>query len=89
MSAAIAIIDPEPSIVTVYCVQPFWWDRRKLSAGRLRQFKQEEDAVQAGLALSLKEVGVLVFSVTGNPEADYWEEPRLLASHGEVPALST
>ena len=74
--------------VTVYCVQSFWRDRRKLAAGRLRQFKNEADARMAGESASRRDAGVIVFAITGNPEADYWDEPRLLASYGDVPDLA-
>jgi hypothetical protein len=79
---------PATNILTVYCVQSFWRDRHKLSAGRLRQYRDRDVALTAARALRVRDAGVVVFSVRGNPEADYWEEPRLLATFGETPELA-
>jgi hypothetical protein len=70
---------------TVYCVQAYGKKGRTLTKGALRQFGTEQEAADVGQLLSRRVVGVVVFSVSGEPAADYWEEPRLLATHGEVP----
>lgn len=72
---------------TIYCVQSFWRDGRKLAQGELRQFKKEPDAMRVGESLARRNAGSIVYSVTGNAEFDDWSEPRLLARHGETPAI--
>ena len=70
---------------TIYCVQAFWKNDRKLAMGAMRQFKTEEAAREAGLSASRRNVGVLVYSVEGCAELDDWGDPRVLARHGDVP----
>jgi hypothetical protein len=70
---------------TIYCVQPYWQDRRKLAQGRLRQFRSESAAIKAGEAAGRANAGAVVYSVNGDPEFDVWSEPRLIAQHGLVP----
>lgn len=72
---------------TIYCVQPFWKDGRKLARGPLKQFKKEEEARAAGEVAAKRNAGVLVFSVAGSPEADVWDEPIVILKRGDVPAL--
>lgn len=70
---------------TVYCVQAFWHDGRKLAKGRLRQFLDEDLARQAGRAASGAHAGVVVFRVRGEPEFETWSEPEVLDAYGTVP----
>ena len=77
--------EPRSRLVTIYCVQAYWRDREKLAKGRFQQFGTEAAARGAGKAAALRNAGVVVFSVRGSPEADYWEEPMVLAIHGEKP----
>lgn len=73
--------------VTVFCVQPFWLDRRKLVHGQRRQFKKAEEALRAGEAAARRNAGAIVYSVEGDPEYDDWAEPKVLASLGQVPEV--
>lgn len=68
-----------------YNVQAFERIKGKLRQGRLRQFKTEAEATRMGDVLLSKVAGVLVFKIEGNPEADDWDEPVLIAQHGDVP----
>lgn len=75
--------------VTVYCVQPFCRaGASKLASGDLRQFEAEHVALRAGHIAAIKQGGAIVYSVAGDPEADHWESPRLVASMGDVPEIS-
>jgi len=87
MASAIPLHDEGAATneVTVYCVQAYWRDREKLARGRFRQFAKEEAAIGAGKAAAIRNAGVVVFSVSGHPEADYWEEPVVIATFGDVP----
>lgn len=73
---------------TVYCVQTYWRDRRRLNMGDLRQFMKEDEARSAGERSALRQDGVIVYALTGEPEFDYWGEPRVLATYGETPVAS-
>lgn len=71
--------------VTIYCVQSYWKDRRRLNTGDLRQFKDEAKARSHGERASRRQDGVLVYSLSGDPELDWWGKPTVLASYGETP----
>lgn len=71
---------------TIFCVQTYWRAGRRLEMGQLRQFADEAPAREAGLALSKRMPAVLVYAITGEPEADFWDEPQLLEKYGAVPA---
>lgn len=75
------------SSVTVYCVETFWRNKGHMEKGQLRQFGCPDQALSAGRALSSRMPGVLVYRVSGSPKVDYWEEPVVLAAHGDTPGL--
>lgn len=58
-----------------------------MEKGQLRQFGCPDQALSAGRALSSRMPGVLVYRVSGSPKVDYWEEPIVLAAHGDTPQL--
>lgn len=58
-----------------------------MEKGQLRQFGCPDQALSAGRALSSRMPGVLVYQVSGSPKVDYWEEPVVLAAHGDTPQL--
>lgn len=70
---------------TYYGVQPFWHDGRRLARGDLQQFRTEVEATRAAERLYDNHAGVLVYSVTGDPDYDAWQEPRTIATLGSVP----
>ncbi|MDO8912330.1 MAG: hypothetical protein Q8N10_03470 [Phenylobacterium sp.] len=74
--------------VTIYCVQPYWTDGRKLAHGSLRQFKRRSDAIRAGETAARRNAGAIVYVVEGDPEFESWSRPRLLAAHGQVPEVA-
>lgn len=72
---------------TIYCAQAFWPRRGRLKGGEVHQFLNKERAIEGGRALATGAPGVAVFSVDGYPDVDLWEEPRMLETFGEVPAI--
>ena len=72
---------------TIYCAQAFWPRRGRLKGGEVHQFLNRERAVEGGRALATGAPGVAVFSVDGYPDIDLWDEPRMLETFGEVPAI--
>jgi hypothetical protein len=72
---------------TIYCAQAFWPRRGRLKGGEVHQFLNRERAVEGGRALATGAPGVAVFSVDGYPDIDLWEDPKLLETFGEVPAI--
>lgn len=73
--------------VTIYCVQPFWRDGRKLAHGALQQYACEVKARRAGERSARRLDGAIVYSVTGDPIFEEWSQPRLIAALGQVPRL--
>lgn len=73
------------SSVTVYCVETFWRNKGRVEKGQLLQFGCPDQALSAGRALSSRMPGVLVYRVSGSPKVDYWEEPVVMATHGDTP----
>lgn len=73
---------------TIFCVQTYWRQGRRMEAGQLRQFAQEADARSVGKSLSGRMPGVLVYAITGEPEADFWDDPRVIARYGDAPATT-
>lgn len=89
MGHPVPIIDHPPvKMLTFYCAQAFWRDRQKLAQGKFKQFRTEREATATAEIWAKRQVGVVVYAVTGNPEADYWNEPRIVATFGEVPPLA-
>lgn len=75
------------TVRTVYCVQSYGGAPGHLVAGKLRQFGTSTEALEMGKELSARAPGVLVFEVSGEPDFDSWEEPKILARHGRLPSL--
>jgi hypothetical protein len=73
--------------VTIYCVQPFWRSGQKLAHGELQEFGRERDARRAAERAGRREAGAIVYAVDGCPVFDVWSRPRLIAKHGDVPAI--
>jgi hypothetical protein len=71
---------------TIYCVQTYRRQGRQLEAGQLRQFADEATARTVGITLAGRAAGVVVYAISGEPETDFWDEPRLLSRHGDAPA---
>ncbi|SPU44802.1 Uncharacterised protein [Brevundimonas diminuta] len=70
---------------TIYRVQTYRRQGRRLEAGQMHQFADEAAARAAGISLSGKAAGVVVYAISGEPEADFWDEPMLLSRHGVAP----
>lgn len=70
----------------IYCVETFWRNAGKLERGQLRQFAQPALAEATAKDLAERVPGVLVYSVTGEPAIDFWDEPEVIARYGDVPA---
>lgn len=72
---------------TIYCAQAFWRRDGRLVGGEVHQFLNLDRANEGGAVLFTGADGVAVFSVVGYPDIDLWEEPRMRATFGEVPAV--
>jgi hypothetical protein len=70
------------SLKTIYGVQPYWHDGRRLARGVPQQFRSRQEADRAAERLYENHAGVLIYSVTGNPEYDAWGEPCVLSTLG-------
>lgn len=70
---------------TIFCVQPYVETPHGLAPGHLRRLLSRDAALRAARAFRGSAAGVVVYSVTGSPEADFWQEPVLLARAGTVP----
>lgn len=70
---------------TIYCAQAFWRRPSGLFGGTVHQFMTKDRALAGGQALFTGAHGVAVFSVEGYPDVDLWEEPKIIATFGEVP----
>lgn len=73
--------------VTVFCVETFWRNKGRMEQAQLRQFGSEAEARAAGEALGDRAPGVMVYRVSGSPRMDLWDEPVVLKTFGEVPAI--
>lgn len=73
---------------TIYCAQPFWRRRHGLAGGVVHRFVTEERALSGGEILSRSADGVAVFSLTGEPDVDFWDEPQVIATFGSVPVCT-
>lgn len=72
---------------TIFCVQPYQRSAGRLVKGHLRRLLSRDAAIRAARAHRGQAAGVVVYSVTGSAEADYWSEPLVIAQAGDVPAL--
>lgn len=71
---------------TIFCVQPYRRSAGRLVKGHMRRLLSRDAAIRAARAMKGEAAGVVVFRVSGSPEADYWTDPVLLARAGDVPA---
>lgn len=71
---------------TIFCVQPYSRVAGRLAKGHMRRLLSREAAIRAARAEKGRAAGVVVFRVSGSPEADYWTDPIIIARAGEVPA---
>jgi hypothetical protein len=70
---------------TLYVVQFFTRKGRKLVSDPPLTFKADGEAIgRAELGMKTK-AGVLVTEITGDPDADDWDEPEILLTWGELP----
>lgn len=75
------------ALKTFYVVQPFVKGKRGgLKAEQAIQAPSESAAILRGERLSESKAGVLVFSISGDPEMGEFDEPVFLARHGDVPS---
>lgn len=72
---------------TVFCVQRYAGSAKRLEPQQMRQFGTVEDALAYGGSVQRRSTGVVVFSVTGEPDFDAWEAPDVLAEYGMVPDI--
>lgn len=70
---------------TIYCAQAFWRQNGRLQAGPVHQFMTAERALAGGEILARSCAGAAVYSLTGEPDTDFWDEPVILARHGDAP----
>ncbi|MDB5618545.1 hypothetical protein [Tardiphaga sp.] len=70
---------------TSHFVQTFKKQGRRLVASQPQPFKTPDQARLRGLKASDAADGVVVFSVTGEPEFGDFDAPVVLARYGEVP----
>ena len=72
----------------IYCAQPFWNDGWEVRPGEVCQFSTLERAMEGARILGTTAPGVAVFSLTGHPDADDWDEPVLIETFGCAPAIA-
>lgn len=70
---------------TIYLTQTFWRSGKRLEPGQQRQHLNEDRAREEGRRIAKAASGVVVFSVDGYPDEDYWEDPVVLETIGAVP----
>jgi hypothetical protein len=73
---------------TIYCAQAFWRRDGRLYGGPVHQFLTADRAVQGGEILAGSADGAAVFTLTGEPDVDYWDEPVILMTIGDAPQLA-
>lgn len=69
---------------TIYGVQPYWFDGRRLARGLPAQFRTLAEAERMAGKLYETHAGVVIYAVTGCPEFDTWGDPRPIRSIGFV-----
>jgi len=72
---------------TIYCAQAFWRRGGRLIGGEVYRFHTEERARRGAAALLTGNQGVAIFAVTGHPDEDLWNDPVMVATFGDVPAI--
>lgn len=78
-----AALEPQPKLLTIFCVQTYWNDRGRLAEGRVEQFANVESALRAAAVAVRRSPAAKVYRVRGNPEVDYWEESVTVAKMGD------
>lgn len=72
---------------TLYIVQQFEKQGRRLVQGRQMDFKTADEAIKRAERDASRSAGVIAVQQTVDPETgEVLEEPVILAQHGEVPA---
>jgi hypothetical protein len=71
--------------ITEHFVQTFKKQGRRLIGGQPQSYKTPDQARVRGLRASDTAAGVVVFSVTGEPEFGEFDPPVVLARYGEIP----
>jgi hypothetical protein len=69
-------------MVTVFRVQPFWRDGPRLEPSPPQDFTAKGQAWRAAQRVYERCAGVEIYELQGEPEFDYWAEPRLVARFG-------
>lgn len=72
---------------TVYCVQDYAKDGEGFVRGRLREFGSMSEALDAMARRRVKRGGMVAFYVEGEPDFEWWSDPMVLASVGNVPKI--
>lgn len=71
---------------TVFCVDTYWQARPgQMERGQRRQFGDREGAMGAARRMARSRPGVMVYKVSGDPVADIWQPPEIVARFGETP----
>ncbi|MHB8285952.1 MAG: hypothetical protein ACYDD1_14920 [Caulobacteraceae bacterium] len=68
-----------------YIVQPYWRSGKGLQPGTGKRHENEEKALQDGRMMESRNAGVVVMAVEYDADCDFFGEPRLIATYGEVP----
>lgn len=69
-----------------FVVIPYRKNRRNLTAAEMRPAQTEESAKRIAGLMAERFAGVVAYAVIVDEESGDMNEPRLLASYGEVPA---
>ena len=72
-------------MATMYLVQAFKQNGKKLTADPVQQAKSEEKAIATAERLAPMRAGVLVFSQEVDIETDAYDEPRVILRIGSLP----
>lgn len=70
---------------TMHFVQTFTKQGRRYISGQPQSCKTSDHALSRGLRAAERMAGVVVFSITGEPEFGEFDAPVVLARHGDVP----
>ena len=69
-----------------YIIIPYRKNRRNLTAAEMRPAQSEESATRIAGLMAERFAGVAAYAVTVDEETGDMNNPRLLASYGEVPS---
>ncbi len=74
--------------VEVFCVQTYWRTSPvRFEPGQFQQYGARDMAIAAAKRLALSRPGVMVFRVVGEPVADIWQPPQVIARFGDAPHM--